>query len=70
MAEPSTALKCDTQVTKEGRIELVVPLPIGSRVTVFVVDRAENGYHDLLAAAESTTGFWDNPLDNEDWNDA
>jgi len=29
-------------------------------------------YHfdDLLAAAESSLGFWDNPFDDEDWNDA
>lgn len=24
---------------------------------------------DLLAAAESSTDFWDNPEDDEDWND-
>jgi hypothetical protein len=25
---------------------------------------------DLAGTAESSTGFWDNPLDDEDWNDA
>jgi hypothetical protein len=24
---------------------------------------------DLLAAAASTVGFWDNPQDDEDWNE-
>jgi len=25
---------------------------------------------DLLLAAESSLDFWDNPLDDEDWNDS
>jgi hypothetical protein len=26
--------------------------------------------NDLVEAAASSTDFWDNPLDDEDWNDA
>jgi hypothetical protein len=25
---------------------------------------------ELVAAATSSLGFWDNPIDDEDWNDA
>ena len=27
-------------------------------------------WDELLRAAESSLGFWDNPQDDEDWNDA
>jgi len=27
-------------------------------------------FDDLVAAAESSLGFWDNPYDDEGWNDA
>jgi len=26
-------------------------------------------FQDLAAAASSSLGFWDNPLDDEDWNE-
>ena len=25
---------------------------------------------NLMSAAQNSLGFWDNPMDNEDWNDA
>lgn len=34
------------------------------------VDEANaDAANDLVAAATSSTDFWDNPLDDEDWND-
>ncbi|OIO96445.1 MAG: hypothetical protein AUK03_03970 [Anaerolineae bacterium CG2_30_64_16] len=65
-----TALKFDLKVPPEGRIELRVPFPSGSHVTVFVVEEPAERFDDLLAAAESSLDFWDNPLDDEDWNHA
>ena len=62
-----TALKYDLEVTKNGQVALNVPFPPGAHVTVFVVQASES-FHDLIGAAESTLGFWDNPLDDEDWN--
>ena len=65
-----TALKYEVQVTPEGRIDLPVPLPAGSQVTVFVVQQAEDDCSDLVAASQSSLDFWDNPIDDEDWNNA
>ena len=47
-------------------------LAIGQAVRVIVdpsldADAAATG--DLPAAAQSSTGFWSNPFDEEDWND-
>lgn len=65
-----TALKYDLRVPKDGRIELRVPFPSGAHVTVFVVEESAERFDDLLAVAESSLSFWDNPLDDEDWNGA
>lgn len=67
---PQTALKYDAQVMEDGRLELHVPFPAGAHVTVMVIGESPNVFDDLLSAAESSLDFWDNPLDNEDWNNA
>ncbi len=64
-----TALKYDVQVKENGRVELDVPFPAGAHVTVFVVESGDS-FGDLLAASESSLDFWNNPLDDEDWNNA
>jgi len=65
-----TALKYDLEVMNEGRVELRVPFPPGARVTVFVIEESSNAFDDLLSASQSSLDFWDNPLDDEDWNNA
>lgn len=67
---PQTALKYDVEVLEEGRVELRVPFPPGARVVVFVIEEPADTFDDLLAAAQSSLDFWDNPFDDEDWNDA
>ena len=64
-----TALKYEIEVTENGQVELAVPFPPGAHVTVFVVESGES-FSDLMLAAESSLAFWDNPLDDEDWNNA
>lgn len=69
-AVPQQALKYEVQVMQEGRVELHVPFPPGARVTVVVIKETQDVFDELLQAAESSLDFWDNPLDDEDWNDA
>jgi hypothetical protein len=63
-------VKCEAEVQPGGRVEITVPFAIGSRVVLFVVEQEDALRQDLLEASESTIGFWDNPLDDEDWNRA
>ena len=65
-AEPRT---CETEVQDGGRVVVAVPLSQATKVVVFVVPEGDQ-MPDLVSAAESTLGFWDNPLDDEDWNNA
>jgi len=64
------AFKYDVEVKEEGRVELSVPLPPGAHVTVFVIAESSERFDDLISAAQSSLDFWDNPLDDEDWNNA
>jgi len=66
----ATPLRYETQVAEGGHLELRVPLPSGAHVTVFVVAEPPSAPDELLSAAESSLDFWDNPLDDEDWNEA
>ncbi len=63
-------IRCNVEVLAEGRIEVKVPLPEGSRVTVYVTEPAVPDMQELLAASETSTAFWENSYDDEDWNDA
>ena len=65
-----TALRYDVEVMEDGRVELRVPFPPGVRVTVFVTEEPIDTFDDLLSVAQSSLDFWDNPFDDEDWNNA
>ena len=70
---PHTALRYEAKLLEDGRLELAVPFSAGARVVVFVIEEPEGPNEtlsDLVSAAESSLGFWDNPHDDEDWNDA
>lgn len=70
MSPAESSLRYDLEVPPGGRIEVQVPLPAGSHVTVYVVEHPSAPLDDLLAASESSTAFWDNLEDDEDWNNA
>lgn len=65
-----TAIKYDLQVKDEGKLEIQVPWPKGTLVYVFVVQVPPNEFNDLAVAATSSLDFWDNPIDDEVWNNA
>jgi hypothetical protein len=65
-----TALKYEVEVMEKGQVELQVPFPAGTRVTIFVVEESTHAFDGLLPPAQSSLDFWDNPYDDEDWNNA
>jgi hypothetical protein len=67
---PQAALKYEVEVRDQGRVEVQVPFAPGARVVVFVIPEPYETFSDLMDAAESSLRFWDNPLDDEDWNNA
>ena len=65
---PQAALKFETDVGSDGTLKLQVPSVAGEHVVVFVISEAAESFQDFAAAAQSSLEFWDNPLDDEDWN--
>ena len=65
---PQTALRYQVEVHEQGRVELQLPFSAGERVTIIVIPETQEQFPDLVAAATSSLAFWDNPLDDEDWN--
>lgn len=66
------ALKYKAEVGAEGEITLPrLRLDKGTVIEVIVLVREpETEDHFLLAASESSTAFWDNPVDDAVWNNA
>ncbi len=67
---PRQAYKFEAEVRPGGKLELTVPLPEGSRVEVVVITEDEDDFKDLIESARSSMGFWDNPIDDAEWNNA
>lgn len=64
------AFKYISEVDSNGRIRLPkLRLKRGTRVEVIILEH-EHNQNDLVKAAETTLAFWDNPIDDEVWNDA
>lgn len=67
---PQPALQYDVEVQKDGHVEFDVPFAAGARIVVFVIQKQDDQFHDLVNASTSSLDFWDNPVDDEDWNNA
>lgn len=56
-------------VRENGMIEIPhVPLRKGQKIEVIILPEDGEGA-ELMAASESSLKFWDNPVDDEVWND-
>jgi hypothetical protein len=66
------ALKFETRVTHRGTVRLPrLRYKKGTPVEIIVLVReAEDEFAELIRAAETSLEFWDNPIDDEVWNDA
>lgn len=63
------AMEYNVTVSEKGRVEFYVPFPAGSHIRLFVLEKpTDDNFDDLINAANSSTDFWDNPFDDEDWN--
>ena len=67
---PHPGFRFETDVAEGGTITLKLPLPPGTRVEIFVLAPEIDDFGDLVQAASTSTDFWDNPWDDEDWNNA
>jgi hypothetical protein len=64
------AYKFAATINPQGKIEVAVPLLPGTPVEVLILSPTDEQFSDLVGASASSLDFWDNALDDEDWNDA
>ncbi|MBD2329951.1 hypothetical protein [Alkalinema sp. FACHB-956] len=70
IASNPTPLRYEVEVQAQGHIELQVPFATGRKVIVLVLPDEPDSLADLVAAASSSLGFWDNEIDDAEWNNA
>jgi hypothetical protein len=68
--QSNAPIKYEVEVQEHGRIELQVPFAAGQKVVVLVMEDETGDFNDILAASSSSLEFWDNPIDDAEWNNA
>jgi hypothetical protein len=63
------ALKFYVKIGEGGRIELPELGKLKGRRAEIIILPLEEEVKDLLMASESSLDFWDNPIDDEIWNE-
>jgi hypothetical protein len=63
-------LQYEVEVGEQGQIQLQVPFHVGQKIMVFVMATQPDSMSDMLAAASSSLAFWDNDIDDAEWNHA
>lgn len=62
--------KYRTTVKRGRKVEITrVPLKVGTPLEVILVEK-NGSFEELLKASESNIDFWNNPIDDETWNNA
>jgi len=65
-----TPLKYEIEAQAQGYIELQVPFSVGQKIVVLVMQNDQADTSDLAAASLSSLEFWDNSIDDAEWNNA
>ena len=64
------AFKYHAEVKENGTVELPkLPFKKGEKIEIIILPESEESF-DLMSASESSLNFWDNPVDDEIWNNA
>ena len=64
------ALKFYVKIGENGKIDLPELGKLKGRRAEIIILPLEESFEDLLMASQSSLGFWDNPIDDEIWNNA
>ncbi|NJM48710.1 MAG: hypothetical protein HC860_23205 [Alkalinema sp. RU_4_3] len=67
---PITPLQYEVEVGEQGQINLQVPFSTGQKITILVMQSQPEATQDLVAASSSSLAFWDNAIDDAEWNNA
>jgi len=62
------ALKFYVKIDEDGKIELPKLDKLKGKKAEIIILPLEDIFDDLLMASETSLDFWDNPIDDEVWN--
>ena len=62
------ALKFYASIGEDGKIDFPELGKLKGRKAEIIILPLEGSFEDLLMASESSLEFWDNPIDDEIWN--
>jgi hypothetical protein len=65
-----TPLQYEVEVGEQGKIHLQVPFQAGQKIVIQVITPHPDHISDLVAASTSSLAFWDNAIDDAEWNHA
>jgi hypothetical protein len=63
-------LQYEVEVGEQGQVNIQVPFSSGQKITVLVMQSQLETTQDLVAASTSSLAFWDNAIDDAEWNNA
>lgn len=66
----STPLQYEVEVGEQGQIQLQVPFKAGQKIVIQVIEPRPDSISDLVTASTSSLAFWDNAIDDAEWNHA
>ena len=59
----------DVEIKDDGKLNLTrLPFKKGTHLDVILIERIKDNFSDLLNAAAFNLDFWNNPIDDEEWN--
>jgi hypothetical protein len=61
-------LQYEVEVGEQGQIQLQVPFNVGQKIVVLVMEPLQDYIPDLATASTSSLAFWDNDIDDAEWN--
>jgi hypothetical protein len=70
LPSPIIPLQYEFEVGEQGQVNLQVPFSTGQKITVLVITPQPETTTHLVAAATSSLAFWDNAIDDAEWNNA
>jgi hypothetical protein len=64
-----TVFKWQGVVGADGKVQVPTVVAPGTRVEVLILAPPGEEFDDLITACQSSAEFWDNPVDDEEWNE-
>ena len=64
------AYRYDVEIKDDGKLKIIhLPFRKGTHLEVILIERNEDNFSDLLNATTCDLDFWNNPIDDEEWNE-